>query len=209
MLDPRPVAGRAVKRVKVELPSTSCLGTSMGTIITTNGPRILLVRHGECQSNLHFELSTYREETDALTVRGERQARHAGAAAARIVGTSNPLLVSSTLLRATQTASLIAGALGVAEIQLDERFAELSSLEDEAAFLTRTSGALRELLDSRRNAVVVTHGHVIQSAVALSLKIPFSQTKTLYPFNGGITTLNDGVLESFNLHQHLGESARC
>lgn len=169
----------------------------------TNGQKILLVRHGQCRSNLSFELSTYREEDDVLTELGKRQASQAGTAIARIFGTSKPVLVSSTLIRATQTASIVSASLGGAQIRLDERFTELSSMEDEARFLSRTSIALRELMDARQHAVIVTHGHVIQGAIASSLKISFSQTRMLCPFNGGITTLNDGFLESFNMHQHL------
>ena len=105
----------------------------------TNGQKILLVRHGQCESNLSFELSTFREEDDVLTELGKWLASQAGTARARIVGTSKPVLVSSTLIRATQTASIVSASLGRAQIRLGERFTESSSMEDEPRFLFRTS----------------------------------------------------------------------
>lgn len=175
----------------------------MGTIVTPSGPRVLLVRHGQCESNVRFEMSTYREEADGLTDLGRQQAHRAGAAVVQLVGARRPLLVSSTLLRARQTARIIAESLGGVDVCEDDRIVEMSSVEDEASFLSRCSAVFRELTRLQREAVIVTHGHVIQGVIAASLGVAFSQTRNLYPFNGGITVLRSGTLESFNMHQHL------
>ena len=175
----------------------------MGTIITPTGPRLMLVRHGQCETNVYFDLSTYRAESDVLTAKGRDQAKQAGIATKRYLGPSQPVLVSSTLIRATQTAKIIAELLGGIEIRFDDRLSEMSSIEDEPSFLLRTSAVINELMRYEHDCVAITHGHVIQNAIALSLKIDYANTKGLYPFNGGLTVLRGGVLESFNLHQHI------
>jgi probable phosphoglycerate mutase len=75
--------------------------------------RLTLVRHGESKWNVTGQVQGQSPEAGGLTERGFAQAR-ATAEAIFANGTVVTRVVSSDLLRARQTAEVIAGALGVA-----------------------------------------------------------------------------------------------
>lgn len=161
--------------------------------------RLLLLRHGETQSNLD---GIWQGHLDvALTARGLEQA----AAAARVIAAYAPVrLVSSDLQRAARTADVVAAATGRA-VELDPRWREfdvgqwtgLTSAEviarnpaerraalrgedqrrgidgeGPAQVRARVAPALTELIDSLGDgqcAVIVSHGGTIRILAATLL----------------------------------------
>jgi probable phosphoglycerate mutase len=89
----------------------------------TDGVLVRIVRHGESTANLERVMS-HRVGHHPLTELGRRQA----ALAAAILGTEidgrSALVVTSPLVRARETAAILAAALG-AEVIVDEGFREL------------------------------------------------------------------------------------
>ncbi len=89
-------------------------------------PTIYLVRHGENPANLSKEFS-HRHVDYALNDKGRLQAEQT---AAVFVGQSIAAVYSSPLLRAVQTAAIIAGTLGVPTHVIEEfREVNVGSLE--------------------------------------------------------------------------------
>jgi broad specificity phosphatase PhoE len=81
---------------------------------------LIVVRHGRTSANAGGLLQGRID--NPLDPMGELQAKAIGAA---LGGLERPLLVSSPLLRARQTAALIGEALGTGEAVVDEGFIEL------------------------------------------------------------------------------------
>jgi broad specificity phosphatase PhoE len=84
--------------------------------------RLICVRHGESRSNAHPEaVALPEEEGDRLTERGRAQSE-AAAAALRETGATR--LLTSPMRRATESAAVIAQALGL-EVEVDPEIHEL------------------------------------------------------------------------------------
>lgn len=80
-----------------------------------------LVRHGEAENNVRFILNSWPEkQTYSLTPRGQKQATDAARTLAQVGAQA---LFSSPILRAKETASIIAQATGL-PIIFDERLRE-------------------------------------------------------------------------------------
>jgi len=85
---------------------------------------VLLTRHGLSEHNLQTRLYMGRSPASRLVAEGRAQARALGAHLAR----SRPVqrIVASSLPRAVETATLIAGELGGIPVHADDAFWELS-----------------------------------------------------------------------------------
>ena len=102
------------------------LSDSPGSPLTAGAARLLLVRHGENIANLTKEFS-HRLVDHPLTERGVLQARQTAEA---LVGRGVDAIFSSPLRRATQTAQIFAGRLGLPfEVIEDLREANIGDLE--------------------------------------------------------------------------------
>jgi broad specificity phosphatase PhoE len=177
----------------------------MAVLVSPVGPRIILVRHGQCESNISYDFATYRDDADGLTELGVRQADSVAAALATMAGVRECRLVSSPLKRAIDTAGLISKRLGELVMHTDERLVEQSDHEVEGDFMRRIRSALADLEVNGRDVIAVTHGHVIQGAVALALDIDYAKVGSLYPVNGGISILQGRTLTCFNISEHLSD----
>jgi probable phosphoglycerate mutase len=81
---------------------------------------LIIVRHGRTSANATGLLQGRVD--NPLDAVGELQAKAIGAA---LEGLDRPLLLSSSLLRARQTAAILGAALGAGDAAVDDRFIEL------------------------------------------------------------------------------------
>jgi broad specificity phosphatase PhoE len=178
----------------------------------TTDPFLFLVRHGQCVSNLTQGFAVAEDAEDLLTPLGEHQAVLAGRELAALLhgaALSSPVVVSSALLRAEQTADLLVTEIDHAErLDPDPRWNEKSADESPEDVMVRVGDALAELQGGDgRPCVVVTHGHVLQFLVCQLLQVtrpwPTDGPSSVHPINGGITVLRGGELVAFNLLSHL------
>lgn len=86
--------------------------------------RLIVIRHGKASPDSPSGLDDHRE----LTPRGRRQAEHLGLAL-RPWLSGTPVLVSSPIVRASQTAEIVGAALGL-PIHLDHRLATGRTVRD-------------------------------------------------------------------------------
>ncbi|MEN8234059.1 MAG: histidine phosphatase family protein [Actinomycetota bacterium] len=197
---------------------------------------ITLIRHAETTSNIG---GTWQGQSDSpLSDRGRMQVEHL---AQRVNGHGAALLVASDLGR-TQTTAEVVGPnerdaawrefdLGewdnLRPAEIKERYPEIERSrfgagdfqppggERFSGFIERTRGAfdaLADRLDDGDEAMVVTHGGVVQTVVGSLLGVP-DQSAMLVPSNTSLTTiriLEDGAqVYSYNDDLHLdGEVAR-
>lgn len=148
------------------------------------GTRILLVRHGETDWNTTGRV---QGRTDLpLNARGREQAREAAQA---LAGRGVSRVVSSPLLRATQTAEIIATALGLGDVETDDGLVEqafglaeglrwedatarypegVPGLEGRPSVVARAAEALARWAKPGSTIAVVTHRGVI-NALRLSV----------------------------------------
>ena len=146
--------------------------------------RILLVRHGETDWNT---AGLVQGRTDLpLNARGREQAREVAHA---LVGRGVTRVISSPLLRATQTAEVIAAALGSGGVETDDGLVEQSfglaeglrwedatarhpdgvpGLEERPSVVARAGAALARWAEPGTTIAVVTHRGVI-NALRLSV----------------------------------------
>lgn len=151
--------------------------------------RILLIRHGEAQrgqgDNRHLDLG--------LTPRGRTQA----GGMARALARHNPIdrFLCSPLLRARQTAKILAGSLSAPEMQVIEALCEIGEsdhygTETLEAFFERVRGLMTDLSGGSNNQTVlaVTHAGFIMASVRSLFDIPTPGTGArLDPFYASLT----------------------
>jgi probable phosphoglycerate mutase len=172
--------------------------------------RLLLARHGESEWNAIGRWQGWADPE--LTDLGRRQA----AAAAAAVGALDAI-VASDLRRAHETASIIAGALGIGPVIVDAALRERDAgpwtgltraeierdfpgfladgrrpegYEDDDAVVARVVPALVALERAGEAVLVITHGGVI-GAVDRLLDQPHARTPNL---GGRIVDVRDGRL---------------
>ncbi|MEN8114313.1 MAG: histidine phosphatase family protein [Actinomycetota bacterium] len=197
---------------------------------------ITLIRHAETTSNIG---GTWQGQSDSpLTDRGHQQVERL---AQRMSGHTASLIVASDLGRTQTTAEPIGPSepnaqwreldLGAWDnlrpAEIEERYANVDRSrfgsgdfqpeggERFSAFIERTRGAfdaLADRLDDGDEAIVITHGGVVQTIVGSLLGIP-DQSAMLTPSNASVTTirlLDDRVqVHSYNDDLHLdGDVAR-
>ena len=174
--------------------------------------RWVLVRHGQTAWNL---ASRIQGRSDVrLNATGRQQAEKAGVQLAK----DGPwdLVVCSPLVRARQTAQIIADYLGVWQVlevdDLSERdygkaegsyFAELADAEREALFangeteddvVVRAVNALRALVEQNPDSrvVIVAHGTLIRLVLGALAESPHPRVE-----NGEVLMLDTGRLHEF------------
>ena len=152
-----------------------------GTVARMPTTRLLLVRHG--QSTWNADGRWQGQADPPLSDLGRHQAKEA----ARHLGQVD-VIVASDLQRASETAEIIAGELGVGPVELDEALRERaagpvtgltreeiderfpgvregsvrpSGMEDDDAIVARAVPALRALEGRGETVMVVTHGGLI------------------------------------------------
>ncbi len=176
-------------------------------------PRIYLVRHGEAAA------SWGQSADPGLSELGHAQAQQASRTLLEQLGDTQPLLITSPLQRAQETAAPLAKALGVS-VQVDARFREVPSTVSLAERQNWLRGFMRqqwpeqapglhawrrELIEATQelqsSAVVFTHFLVI-NAVAGWLQ-DSAATLVFWPDNASITTLARSN-DTLSLHA-LGE----
>ncbi len=151
--------------------------------------RVTLIRHAEAGDDAP------RDEARALTVRGREDARQLGHALARR-GVEFSLMVTSPLVRAVQTAEIVA-----AEIGYRERLAVTDLLVPEgtpARVLTFLKATARELADGTPSVALVAHEPILSGiAAALIGKArypPLRKTEALRIRLGGDGPDGKGIL---------------
>ena len=120
--------------------------------------RVTLIRHGEAQAR------AWRDEDRALTKRGRADARRVGRALERH-GARFGLIISSPLVRAVQTAEIVAGATGHRQAILVTRV--LIPDADPAA--------VRELLGQHADVTsvaLVAHEPILSAVCAVLMGLP-------------------------------------
>lgn len=175
------------------------------------------VRHGQCRSNTEWPIADYHDGLDPLSELGESQAK----SCARFLKTLLPGVTwrvsSSSLLRAIQTAEIIAACTGSNLAGRDARLNEFSSdEEDHPALLRRVGSFLSDLggivLAQRERHLVVTHGHVLECLLCQALGAAIrvidkggygGQAGLVSHANGGVSAFHNGELLLWNAQMHL------
>lgn len=145
---------------------------------------VYFLRHGESEANL-AKLFAGQKEDSPLTQLGINQAHLASAELAKL---KIDKIICSHLVRAQETARIVAEAIGVTDIEIDDRIIEydmgglsgtrhhkITSLEltsadgaeDTAAFQARVLSLLRDVMHSEQNVLLVSHagvGRIIEAA---------------------------------------------
>lgn len=175
--------------------------------------RLLLVRHAQADCNVR-DVFAGHATCAGLTDDGRAQLpRLAATVRALVDPASRPLVVSSAMRRAVETACAVTDALRMAapapalcelcerhpgelegmandEVRaLDARDALPASVESRAAFLMRARRALRMLVDERpgRTVVVVTHGGIISASFWVFGGLPGRLPFRVRPDNASVT----------------------
>jgi broad specificity phosphatase PhoE len=172
------------------------------------GVRLILVRHGQCQSNLSpWQPGTpYRDEDDQLTALGLEQASRAARELASFGLRDGFRIVSSPHTRAHQTARVIMGVLDrEAGLLLDADLVEKEEFESFHDTLLRARRAISAAQPTGGDLVCITHGHVIQSIVADALGLVADSCQRLHPVNCAISVILGTQLISYNQVHHLRE----
>jgi len=168
--------------------------------------RLLLVRHGQCGSNLSpWRPGTpYSDEDDQLTALGLEQAERAAQELASFGLRVGFRVVSSPHTRAHQTADVIMRLLArEAGLLLDADLVEKEEFESFDDTLLRARRAIRAAQPAGGDLVCITHGHVIQSIVADALGLAADSCQRLHPVNCAISVILGTQLISYNHVHHL------
>ena len=181
--------------------------------------RLLLVRHGETESNAEGRLQGHLDIP--LSEQGRRESE---LLAERLEGLSIDALYTSTLSRARDTAAIVAERIGLPAIERAElmerdlgglagltgeeirtRYPEyvraraegrtdidVPGWEQQEPFTQRVSSALEEIIGSHpdRAVAVITHGGVIGTFCRGLLGVTRSRPGTFRLANGSITTVD-------------------
>lgn len=164
---------------------------------------MFFARHGQCRSNIEWPIPDYDHLKDPLSKLGEQQSRDCGRFLAAILPGVRLHIWSSELLRAIQTAEIIASYTDAVLAGRDERLDEISSnSEDHGSFLERIASAVRDItahpLGQRDRHLIVTHGHVLECLVCQALQVPIRVVdKGGHGGQAGLTTHANGGLSAF------------
>ncbi len=161
---------------------------------------LYFLRHGQSEANVRHVFAGQKEDSP-LTELGKQQAEVAANDLAKVHITK---IVSSNLVRAKQTAKIVASKLGINDVIIDPRIAEydmgaltgtpnqtISSLElvsakgaeDPNKFKTRVLEALQEYSKSEESVLIVSHAGVgrIIEAMRSNVEAPFFYDIDAYP----------------------------
>jgi 2,3-bisphosphoglycerate-dependent phosphoglycerate mutase len=184
------------------------------------GRPVYLVRHGQSEWNLR-RLTQGQTMAPPLTALGREQAAAAASSLAASLAGETPVVVTSDLVRAVETAGIVAAALG-ADVLRDERLREQALGALEGRSYEETWAAAEEhdwsdpslpvaggeslldvhdrmvaaltALDRSRPAVVVSHGDAIRVALAWLGGHPPHQAPWTEVVNGAVLRV-DGAGE--------------
>jgi len=137
--------------------------------------RLYIVRHGIAADPADFHGS---DEERPLTGKGRRRFRRSARAFARL-GESIDLLVSSPLVRAVQTAELLAGALHLSEVQIS---AELKPSQGPEAILRTIANQVSD----GQGVMLVGHDPLVSRLLA--------HVADLTPFEGARVNFRKGCI---------------
>lgn len=131
-----------------------------------------LVRHGQCVSNINWPMDNYSDEIDGLTDLGIQQARNISQFFVNF--NAKYQVISSTLLRARQTADILCEELLETTLQEpDYRLIEKNHEEPYKYFQTRILSFISERLIGDGPYIIVAHGHLIETLLSEFMGAPY------------------------------------
>lgn len=164
---------------------------------------IILIRHGQCVSNIGGQYSVSTDADDVLTELGKEQATQTGQFFKNLV-LSNSLfnnlkIISSDLERAKQTSSIIKSINpSLLDVSYDERLREKNKEETINAVLKRVKDVFSE--NDQQDLMIITHGHVLESIFSHLL---FDFDSQIQFFNCGISIIKGSQILTINSITHL------
>lgn len=164
---------------------------------------MFFVRHGQCRSNVEWPIPDYDPELDPLSELGKQQARSCGAFLKTLLPGIRLQIWSSGLLRAIQTAEIIAACTDSILAGRDDRLDEFASnAGDHVPFLQRIAGSLADIsangIGQDERCLIVTHGHVLECLVCQALGAPIRVVdKGNHGGQAGLATHANGGLSAF------------
>jgi len=147
--------------------------------------RIYIVRHGIAADPADFRGP---DESRPLTDKGRRRFRRAARAFARL-GETVDLLLSSPLVRAVQTAEILAGALGVDAVEITD---ELKPSQSAEAILR----AIGPRLSDGQGAMLVGHDPHVSRLLAHAADLSAVEGARIHFRKGSIVRIDVGALPS-------------
>ena len=176
---------------------------------------VLLIRHGESTSNLAGTIAGH--ENVELTELGRQQALEAGEKI-KESGQKIDHIITSNLIRASDTADIIAGVIGLSKDKIDHtdlvserylgklqgqpantlKFArtaeqyKAAGAESETALMQRAQELLESLSKYKGTTLIVAHNQFLKAVRACELGIPFSEVPGIP--NAEIFPLNEKEL---------------
>lgn len=162
----------------------------------------LLIRHGQCITNIHRDYAPASNDEDLLTELGCEQAVET----ARVIEKfkiKKLKIASSSLARARQTASIIFEALNLeGEIYYSDLLIEKSSEESFSDANTRYETFVNEFVnDDDLTLIIITHGHVLQAVFANLIEL---RDPTVLDFqNCSISAYKNKRVLTINSYIHL------
>ncbi len=178
---------------------------------------MFFVRHGQCRTNTKWPIADYHDGLDPLSELGEAQAGSCGRFLRAVLPGVSWRIYSSCLLRAIQTAEIIAECTGSSLVGRDQRLNEFSgNHEDHATLLRRAASLMSELggvaLAQHERHLIVTHGHVLECLLCKALEAPIQvvdkgdhggQKGLVTHANGGVSAFYERELLLWNAQTHL------
>ena len=162
----------------------------------------VLIRHGQCITNLDRSYSVSSNDEDILTADGCSQSLKT----ARFIKSfeiEKLKIAASTLARAKQSAQIIFEELGLTEhIYYSDLLIEKSRDESYADAYQRYNSFIKEFgSDDDLTLLVITHGHLLQAIFAALLGL--NNPGILDFHNCGISTYESNRILTLNSYFHL------
>jgi len=166
---------------------------------------LFFIRHGECSTNLITNGEFSIDFESPLTELGVKQSIATGKYLTNFWD-SESILVSSNLLRASETANIISQTLNKnIDVKIYQNLREKLGGESVDDLLIRINSCINAIFDEHKDKkqfFIVTHGYVIISIIASLLSCKVDNIKMAH--NCGISlVLNMDTLLTFNSVFHL------
>lgn len=162
----------------------------------------ILIRHGQCITNLDRNYAVASNDEDLLTEKGCDQALKT----ARFLNKlriEKPKITTSTLARAKQTADIIYEALNLNnKIFYSDLLIEKGREESYSDSYLRYKSLLEKFVDAdNRTLVIITHGHLLQSVFANLIGSPKPEVLDFH--NCSISAYENERVLTINSYFHL------